>query len=638
MIQEMFERHQEIATAANIRTFIAARSEIAPDAPAIAAPGRAPMSYHRLLDCVHDTAGALAGWGIGRNDRVAAVLPNGPEMAVAFLATAVIATCAPLNPALRESEFAASLESLRPKAIILEAGADSPARDAARRLGIPHIELTPIGEAEAGGFTLVGGGAREVTFADPDDVALVLFTSGTTSKPKMVPLTHRNLCASARNNLTAFALMPGDRCLNIMPMFHIQGLVGILLSSLAAGGSMACTPGFFAPRFFEWVEECRPTWYSGVPTMHQAILAQAAGHREIIARRPLRFIRSCAAKLPPQVLAKLEETFRAPVIEVYGMTEAAQQIACTPFPPGVRKPGSVGLPAGPEVAILDDAGNRLPAGVKGEIAICGENVMAGYADNPEANRQAFTGGWLRSGDQGYLDEDGCLFITGRIKEMINRGGEKISPLEIEEALLDHPAVAEAAVFAVPHPQLGEEEAAAVVLHQEGTVTERELRAFLAARLADYKVPRKIVFLAQIPKGPTGKIQRIGLVERLGVREAFSGQESSSEYLAPRTPLEARLAEICAQVLGIERVGVDDDFLHLGGDSMLATLFLTRVYDAAQVEVTPIDFFEAPTVANLARIIEERKAEPDDAEVASLLTELENLPEEEVRQLMSGEVE
>ena len=628
--------YQGTTSTFNIRLLVAARAEVTPDAPAIAAPGRTSMSYASLLECLRDIAGTLAGRGIGPGDRVAIVLPNGPEMAVAFLGVASVAACASLNPALRENEFATCLESLRAKALIVEAGTDSPARDAANRLGIPQIELIPDRDAEAGRFTLAGTQAGEARYAGADDVALILFTSGTTAKPKMVPLTHRNLRASALNNVAAFRLTPADRCLNIMPMFHIQGLVGILLSSLAAGGSMVCTPGFFVTDFFAWLDECRPTWYSGVPTMHQAILAQAPGHREIIARRPLRFIRSMAAKLPPPVMAALEETFGAPVIEVYGMTEAAQQIAGNPLPPGVRKPGSVGKPAGPEVAILDAAGNVLPNGTRGEIAIRGENVTSGYLDNPEANARAYINGWLRSGDEGYFDEDGYLFITGRLKELINRGGENISPLEIEDALLDHPAVAEAVAFAVPHPLLGEEVAAAIALRPQRAATEHELRAFLAPRLADHKVPRQLVFLAEIPKGSTGKIQRIGLAETLGVRDAFSEQAAAGDYLAPRTPLEAQLAELFAEVLELEQVGVDDDFLQSGGDSMLATRLLSRIRDALQVSISPIDFYEAPTVAGLASMIEEREAGGDDAGMSALLAQFESLTEEEAQKLLSGE--
>lgn len=615
---------------------IAAHAEAAPDTPAIDAPGRAPLTYRGLLECIHETAGILSGLGMAADDRVAVVLPNGPEMATAFLGVAAVAACAPLNPGLREGEFASSFESLQVKALIHLAGSDSPALRAAWELGIPLIPLSPMIEAEAGRFTL---GERNGTaaFTSVDDTALVLSTSGTTAKPKVVPLTHRNLCASAQNIRASLALTPADRCLNIMPLFHIHGLVGALLSSLAAGACTVCTPGFNAPEFFPLVEACRPTWYSAVPTMHQAILAQAAGHRAVVERRPFRFIRSCSAALPPQVMAKLEETLGAPVIEAYGMTEAAHQMASNPLPPGIRQPGSVGLPAGPEVAILDDAGRLLLAGERGEVVIRGENVMSGYADNPEANARAFSGGWFRTGDQGFLDADGYLVLTGRIKEMINRGGEKLAPLEIDEALLDHPAVAQAVAFAVSHPQLGEEVAAAVVLRPGTALTERELRAFLAPRLTDFKIPRKIVFLAEIPKGPTGKIQRIGLADKLGVQEVFTMQNEASEYVAPRTPLENQLAEMCAEVLKLERVGVNDDFLQSGGDSMLATLLLNRIRDAVQVTVSPIDFFETPTVAGLAQIIEDQQANRQDTEMSALLTEMEGLSEEEARKLLSGEV-
>ena len=619
-----------------LHEMITASAEAAPEACVIDAPGRSPLTYRGLLEHVHETAGVLSGRGIAAGDRVALVLPNGPEMATAFLGVAAVAACAPLNPGLRESEFADSFENLRVKALIHLAGADSPALEAARSHGIPVILLTPVTTAEAGRFMLDGTSAV-AAFARPDDTALVLSTSGTTAKPKVVPLTHRNLCASARNIRASLALTPADRCLNIMPLFHIHGLVGVLLSSLAAGACTVCTPGFNAPEFFPLVQACRPTWYSAVPTMHQAILAQAEAHRATVERRPFRFIRSCSAALPPRVMARLEETLGAPMIEAYGMTEAAHQMASNPLPPGARKPGSVGRPAGPEVAIMDDAGRLLPAGTRGEIVIRGENVMSGYADNPEANARAFTDGWFRTGDQGFIDNDGYLVLTGRLKEMINRGGEKLAPLEIDEALLDHPAVAQAVVFAVPHPRLGDEVAAAVVLRPGQALTERELRAFLVTRLADFKIPRKIVVLAEIPKGPTGKVQRIGLAEKLGMQDAFSVWEAAAEYVAPRTPLEVQLVELCAQVLGLERVGVNDNFLQLGGDSMLATLLLNRVRDAVQVAVSPIDFFEMPTVANLAVLIDTEQASREGAEMSALLDELENLPEEEARKLFSGEV-
>jgi acyl-CoA synthetase (AMP-forming)/AMP-acid ligase II len=331
-----------------------------------------------------------------------------------------------------------------------------------------------------------------------------------------VPLSQRNIMASARHIGATLALAAADRCLNIMPLFHIHGLIGAVLSSLAAGGSVFCTPGFNALKFFAWLDEAAPTWYSAVPTMHQTILARAERNRETIARRKLRFIRSSSASLPPPVMAELEQTFGCPVIESYGMTEASHQMTSNPLPPQQRKPGTVGPAAGPEVAVLDEAGRPAPAGATGEVAIRGPNVTAGYVANPAANKTAFTDGWFRTGDQGVLDADGYLTITGRLKELINRGGEKISAREVDDLLMTHPAVAQAVTFALPHDKLGEEVAAAIVLREGRNATERELRDFVSARLADFKVPRKVVFLAEIPKGATGKLQRIGLAAKLGL--------------------------------------------------------------------------------------------------------------------------
>jgi acyl-CoA synthetase (AMP-forming)/AMP-acid ligase II len=322
--------------------------------------------------------------------------------------------------------------------------------------------------------------------------------------------------ASAVNVSRTLRLSPDDVCLNIMPLFHIHGLIGAVLSSIAAGASIACAANFDALKFFRWFAETNPTWYTAVPTMHQAILGRAARNLEVIAAGRLRLIRSSSSSLPPQVMHQLEKVFRAPVIEAYGMTEAAHQMASNPLPPGERFAGSVGIAAGPDIAIMNDAGDILNANQIGEVVIRGRNVIAGYENNPDANAKTWANGWFRTGDQGYLDEAGYLRLTGRLKEMINRGGEKITPLEIEIALLDHPAVAQAVAFAMPHPLLGEEIAAAIVLREELTAGEHELREFVAARLAQFKVPRKIVFLETIPKGPTGKLQRIGLAKVLGL--------------------------------------------------------------------------------------------------------------------------
>jgi acyl-CoA synthetase (AMP-forming)/AMP-acid ligase II len=488
------------------------------DAVAIAAHGAPPLSYAALRALIDRTQRSLNELGIGRGDRVAIVLPNGPEMAAAFLCVASAAASAPLNPAYKQDEFEFYIEDLKAKALIVESGSESPALRAAEKLGVAVITLTPEPQAGAGAFGLSGsstGAAARPGPAEAQDIALILHTSGTTSRPKIVPLAHANIWTSARNIATSLELSANDRALNVMPLFHIHGLIAGLSAPLSRGGAVFCTPGFNALKFFAEMEEAKPTWYTAVPTMHQTILTRAGRHKEIIARHSLRFVRSSSSSLPPTVIGELEAAFKCPVIEAYGMTEAAHQMASNPLN-GLRKPGSVGIPAGPEIAIMDEVGRLLSRGETGEVVIRGENVTAAYENNPKANGEAFVNGWFRTGDQGVIDADGYLTLTGRLKEIINRGGEKISPREVDEALMDHPAVLQAVAFAVPHPMLGEDVGAAVVLREGLSATEQELGAFLSERLAAFKTPRKILFLAEIPKGATGKLQRIGLAQKLGL--------------------------------------------------------------------------------------------------------------------------
>jgi acyl-CoA synthetase (AMP-forming)/AMP-acid ligase II/acyl carrier protein len=555
---------------------------------------------------VQEVVHTLRGAGIERQDRVALVLPNGPEMAVAFLGASCAAATAPLNPAYGAEEYAFYLSDLGAKALVVDPRLDSPAPSVARALNIRILELVPDSTARAGTFGLSGvpfslPAVHEVP--TPGDVALLLHTSGTTARPKIVPLTHANLCSSAAHVAAALQLTDRDRCLNVMPLFHVHGLVAALLSSLAVGGSVICTPGFYVTSFFPWMDRTEPTWYTAVPTMHQSIAARAGAHREVIVRRPLRFIRSSSSPLAPAVMAELEKLFGAPVIEAYGMTEAAHQIASNPLPPEVRKPGSVGLPAGPECAVMDESGTLLHAGDTGEVVIRGPNVTEGYEGNAEANTRAFAGGWFRTGDLGRMDADGYLYITSRLKEIIDRGGEKIAPREIEEVLLSHPAVAEAVVFAVPDARLREDVGAAVVLRPGQSADEAALRAFAAGRLAHFKVPRIVRVLAELPKGPTGKVQRIGLAERIGIRIA-APQPSATAYLPPRTPQEEALAAIWGEILGLTQVSVDDSFLDLGGDSMLATQLVSRVRESFGLSMTLRALFDAPTIAAQAAVLEQ----------------------------------
>ncbi|HSC64382.1 MAG TPA: acyl--CoA ligase [Caldimonas sp.] len=491
----------------------------ADDAVAIAAPERAPLDYRALRALVAATTASLNAAGIGRNDRVAIVLPNGPEMATCFLACACATASAPLNPAYRVDEFEFYLDDLQAKALIVERGSQSAAVEAARKLGVRVIELEVPEGAPAGQFTLGAAPSSPAAHPGPSqagDVAMVLHTSGTTSKPKRVPLSSANLFASARHIATTLQLAPSDRGLNIMPLFHIHGLLAGLLAPLSAGAQVFCTPGFNALRFFKWMDQAAPTWYTAVPTMHLAIATRGKHNAEVLARHRLRFVRSSSSAMPPQLIQQIETLFRAPLIESYGMTEAAHQMASNPLPPLQRKPGSVGRAAGPEIAIRGEDGAFLPAGEVGEIVIRGPNVTAGYENNPKANEEAFVDGWFRTGDQGVMDADGYLSITGRLKEIINRGGEKVSPREIDEILLDHVSVAQVVVFGAPHKRLGEEVAAMVVLHEGHECSERELQQFVAKRAAGYKVPKKILFVDELPKGATGKLQRIGLAQRIGL--------------------------------------------------------------------------------------------------------------------------
>ncbi len=486
-------------------------------APAIAAPGRPALDYAGLRALAARTVARLNELGVGRGDRVAIVLPNGPEMAALFVTAACGVTTAPLNPAYKADEYDFYLSDLNAKLLIVQRGVDTPARAVAAARNIPIAELEP--GALAGDFTLhaaLTGTAARPGLAQPEDTALVLHTSGTTSRPKIVPLSQINVTASAIHIGAAINLSADDVCLNIMPLFHIHGLIAALLASLGAGASVSCTPGFNAFKFFSHFDEVRPTWFTAVPTMHQAILSLAARNEDVIGRGRLRLIRSSSASLPPQVMQELEQVFHVPVIESYGMTEASHQMASNPLPPRARFPGSVGIAAGPQISIMDEAGSLLPPGELGEIVIRGRNVTAGYENNPDANASAFTHGWFRTGDQGYLDHEGYLRLTGRLKEIINRGGEKVSPLEVDNVLMDHPDIAQVLTFAMPHPKLGEEVAAAVVLREGAAENEHSIRDFASERLAAYKVPRRIVFLAEIPKGATGKLMRIGLAAKLGL--------------------------------------------------------------------------------------------------------------------------
>ena len=498
----------------NIRKLLMAGRD---DAVALTAPGRPSLTYKALTEHIDEIGAQLASYGLTNSDRVAIVLPNGPEMASAFLCVSSYMSAAPLNPSYKQAEYEFYLEDLNPKLLILEENSVNPARQAAIKLSIPIAEIKVSQEAPAGQFTLFEGHGQ-IELPDEQAEALVLHTSGTTSRPKLVPLTQSNLVVSAGNIAATLRLSDADHSLNIMPLFHIHGLIAVLCASMSAGASVCCTSGFNALKFFELAANQEITWYSGVPTMHQAILLRGQRQAKTAKALNLRFIRSSSASLPPAVFEELAELFKCPVIEAYGMTEATHQMTSNPLPPQVQKAGFVGLPAGPEVCIMDIAGNQLENGLEGEVCIKGDNVTLGYDNNPEANAQSFTNGWFRTGDQGMFDDEGYLKITGRLKEIINRGGEKISPLEIDNVLMEHPAIQQVVSFAVADKSYGEEIGVAIVLGEGQHLSEAELKSYANDRLARFKIPKHICFTEEIPKGATGKMQRIGLAKKLGLEE------------------------------------------------------------------------------------------------------------------------
>jgi acyl-CoA synthetase (AMP-forming)/AMP-acid ligase II/acyl carrier protein len=589
-----------------------------PERIALLATGRPPLSYARLGAFCRSMREGMRVHGFVPGARIAVALSGGAEMAAAFLAVTSFGVCVPLSPTCREAEAARFLTRARADGLMIDRGTAAGLRAAASDLRLPVMEVTLDASTPAGVFACdmpVVGPPLSLRPPDREAIALLLSTSGTTGASNLVYLTHGNICSSARQIVLTLRLQPDDRSLNIMPLTHIAALGNVVLASVAAGASVICTDDFQPAEFFDLMEKFAPTWYTASPAMHRAVLDVAPRARGVISTHPLRFVRTSAAPCPVTVADELEQCFGVPVVNHYGLTETGPLVAANPLPPGRQKRGSVGLPAGCEVAIMDAGGTLLERCNVGEVVVRGPNVMRQH-EGPDdtGSSSAFVDGWFCTGDLGYVDADGYVFLTGRLKELINRGGEKIAPAEVEDALLTHPSVRQAAAFGIPDSILGEEVAAAVVLADGSHTTAAELRSFAAQLLSAPKVPRRILVLKELPTTPFGKVLRRRLAEMAANLEVSAGAGVDAVELQDdlRNHLQELLLGICRNVLGVAKVGLDDDFLEMGGDSLGATRLIARVHNTLGCSLGYAEVFDHGTVRRLAELLMERVTVPPEA--------------------------
>jgi len=572
---------------------IRAHAQSRPEETAVVGSHFAPVSYRELQHEIDELRACLREAGFDREARIAVALSNSAQAALAIVAISCSATAVPIDPKLTMPEIDRCLHILRPNAVVVLRGTASAMKSVAAQRGIPIIEVSVWQAGRLGLKWAVPkiGAAAPLDDPDPESPAFILHTSGTTAEPNLVPFNHRNMLAVTQRLQTWFDLTPNDRCLTVSPVYYSHALTTTVLPPLLTGGSTAFPANATNVDPSEWFGDLKPTWYSAGPTLHLAVLEKVQQHADARIMRSLRFISSAGAPLDAAMGQRMQAAFGAPMLEHYGSSETAQ-IATNRPAPGRSKPGTVGIPWPGIVRIVDDDGKELAIGEPGEILVGGPSVMSGYLNAPDLNRAAFVDGWYRTGDIGSLDPEGFLTLHGRKKELINRGGEKIAPLEIDQALMRHPEVAQAAAYAVAHPRLGEDVAAAVILRPGAQVTPAELREFLTAQLATFKIPRRITIVDQLPKGISGKVQRKRLSEMM------------DEAPAQSAPLEARLhadlIQIWKKILKTEDISVDDDFFEKGGDSLLAmdvSAELERITGKAMPEAI---LFEAPTIRELAK--------------------------------------
>jgi acyl-CoA synthetase (AMP-forming)/AMP-acid ligase II/acyl carrier protein len=596
---------ETLGAARTMRDVIRHWAGVSPESPAIAALNHHDMSYRDLAVLIDRIAGQLAARGFGADTRIALVHRGGPSMMTALLGISACSVLVSLNDSFSEDEFRWHITTRKIDAIIIEASFASPIRDVAASMGLPVIDAMTEGKDNcAGHITLdLPMGDETVTpdFTEAEDIAFIFATSGTTSNPKIVPLRHRHLLSRVESTSALYELTAHDKCLNLNRLFLCGG-VSNAFTALYAGGCVA----FLKAKaqvdlsvFAHALTALMPSWFVASFNFNVGVYQRLCRDPDYRPDHNLRFIRATSGRIDQEVTKGLENYFRVPVIEAYSSTETGR-ISGNPLPPGVRKPGTVGrVISNSEVSIIDDDGNPIPAGERGEVLARGDNVFDGYENNPAANEAAFFNGWYRTGDEGSFDADGYLTLTGRIKEMINRGGEKISPGEIDEMLNTHPEVVDAATCAVPHPTLGEVPAAAIVRTPESTVTEEDLFDFLGTQLTPVKVPRTLIFVDSIPRGPSGKIQRLQISALIRNHESGQGIKERGAGTFP-TQTENRLLGMWRDVLPAGDIQRDDDFFMLGGDSLAATQLVLAVNDDFRIGMPLVEVFDvARTIAKMA---------------------------------------
>lgn len=604
--------------AGSIASLLEIGSQCSSGGPALLLHDGSHLTHGDLQSLVVQAEADLRRLGIGRRTRVMTALPDSPLTACVLLALTRSAICAPVNPDLRRAEVEILIPELGAEVLVAHGACADEARRAAAALSLPIIEVSWEGTKSLhwSGPALTSGPA-EASVAEPDDTALILLTSGSSARPKRVPLSHRHLTLSAARMARSLALTASDVCLNMMPMFHVGAVVDLLLAPLSVGGSLTRPETMSVPAFFEALEKLRPTWFQGVPTLLHELAVHALRRGGAHQRSTLRLVRSVSSPLPPEWINEIEAALGAPVIEIYGMTETAGVITSNPLPPELRKVGSVGRPtASMEVIVRDASGAQAGVSARGEIMVRGAGVMTGYEKLDSQDRGLTEDGWLKTGDEGYFDADGFLFITGRINDQINRGGEKVSPREIDEVLVSHPGVQDAAAFAVPHPHLGQDVAAAVVAKPGTTLTAEELTTHVSSQLAYFKVPKAFYLVPELPRGPGGKLRRRLLPEMVRDLQPLAHAEADAAE-APQTDMEKRVAGWWESELKVTGIGRNGDFFELGGDSLTAAAFTVGIEKLLGIQVRPAALFDHPTVTSFARYLEGAMASRADSAAVSV---------------------